>query len=69
MPQPAKILVLRFSAMGDVAMTVPVLQELLANYPNITLVVVSRKAFEPFLRAIPILNFMLSSLKPSTKVL
>ncbi len=43
MPQPAKILVLRFSAMGDVAMSVPVLQELLANYPNLTLVVVSRK--------------------------
>lgn len=57
MPQPAKILVLRFSAMGDVAMTVPVLQELLANYPNITLVVVSRKAFEPFFTSIPNIEF------------
>ncbi len=57
MPQPTKILVLRFSAMGDVAMTVPVFQELLANYPNITLVLVSRKAFEPFFAGIPNIEF------------
>jgi ADP-heptose:LPS heptosyltransferase len=65
MPQPAKILVLRFSAMGDVAMTVPVLQELLANYPNITLVVVSRKAFEPFFTGIPNIEF--HAFEPKTK--
>jgi ADP-heptose:LPS heptosyltransferase len=57
MSQDAKILVLRFSAMGDVAMTVPVLQELLASYPNLTLVVVSRKAFEPFFANIPRVEF------------
>jgi ADP-heptose:LPS heptosyltransferase len=57
MLQPTKILVLRFSAMGDVAMTVPVLQELLASYPNLTLVVVSRKAFEPFFANIPRVEF------------
>ena len=65
MPQPAKILVLRFSAMGDVAMTVPVLQELLANYPNITLVVVSRKAFEPFFTGNPNIEF--HAFEPKTK--
>jgi len=57
MSQPTKILVLRFSAMGDVAMTVPVLKELLANYPNLTLVVVSRKAFEPLFAGIPNIEF------------
>jgi ADP-heptose:LPS heptosyltransferase len=57
MSQAAKILVLRFSAMGDVAMTVPVLQELLATYPDLTLVVVSRKAFEPFFANIPRIEF------------
>ncbi|MFM6954115.1 MAG: glycosyltransferase family 9 protein [Sphingobacteriaceae bacterium] len=57
MPQSAKILVLRFSAMGDVAMTAPVLQELLANYPSTSLVVVSRKTFEPFFFGIPNIEF------------
>lgn len=57
MSKAAKILVLRFSAMGDVAMTVPVLQELLATYPKLTLVVVSRKAFEPFFANIPRIEF------------
>jgi ADP-heptose:LPS heptosyltransferase len=65
MSQAAKILVLRFSAMGDVAMTVPVLKELLANYPNITLVVVSRKAFEPFFTGIPNIEF--HAFEPKTK--
>jgi len=57
MSKAAKILVLRFSAMGDVAMTVPVLQELLATYPDLTLVVVSRKTFEPFFTNIPRVEF------------
>jgi ADP-heptose:LPS heptosyltransferase len=57
MSKAAKILVLRFSAMGDVAMTVPVLQELLAKYPDLTLVVVSRKTFEPFFANIPRVEF------------
>jgi ADP-heptose:LPS heptosyltransferase len=57
MSQAAKILVLRFSAMGDVAMTVPVFKELLAKYPNLTLVVVSRKAFEPLFAGIPNIEF------------
>jgi hypothetical protein len=65
MSQAAKILVLRFSSMGDVAMTVPVLQELLANYPHISLVVVSRKAFEPFFADIPNIEF--HAFEPKTK--
>ena len=48
MPQADKILVIRFSAMGDVAMTVPILKEFKRHYPNTELLVVSRSAFKPF---------------------
>lgn len=48
MPGTAKILVLRFSAMGDVAMTVPVLKEFTQHYPEVALVIVSRPLFKPF---------------------
>ena len=48
MPGAAKILVIRFSAMGDVAMTAPVLKEFSQNYPDTKLLVVSRKLFTPF---------------------
>lgn len=52
-----KILVIRFSAMGDVAMTAPVLKELATHYPDTTLLVVSRTLFKPFFNNIPNLNF------------
>lgn len=39
---PKKILVLRFSALGDVAMIVPVLKELLLDYPAIEITMVSK---------------------------
>lgn len=44
----AKILVIRFSAMGDVAMTAPVLKEFRQHYPDVNLLVVSRGLFRPF---------------------
>jgi ADP-heptose:LPS heptosyltransferase len=53
----AKILVLRFSAMGDVAMTAPVLKELKDNYPGIQLLVVSRPLFQSFYEGIEQLDF------------
>jgi ADP-heptose:LPS heptosyltransferase len=43
-----KILVIRLSAMGDVAMTVPALQSFISKYPNIKLSVLSQKSFGPF---------------------
>jgi ADP-heptose:LPS heptosyltransferase len=51
------ILILRFSAMGDVAMTVPIIKEFRENYPDIPLVVVSRHLCEPFFKGIPGLTF------------
>lgn len=47
-----KILVFRFSAMGDVAMTVPVLREFTEQNPDIELLIVSRSLFEPFFQSI-----------------
>lgn len=51
------ILVSRFSAMGDVAMTVPVLRELIAQNPEIQIVFVSRKKFEPMFENLPQITF------------
>ena len=41
------ILVIRLSAMGDVAMTVPVLRTFRAAYPDVQITVLTRKFFEP----------------------
>ena len=41
------ILVIRLSAMGDVAMTVPVLRTVVATYPKVKITVLTRKFFEP----------------------
>lgn len=53
----SKILVIRFSAMGDVAMTAPVLKEFVRNYPDAELLIVSRSLFRPFFNDIPNLSF------------
>jgi len=57
MPKQPGILVIRFSAMGDVAMTAPVIKEFGQHYPDIKLTVVSRKLFAPFFNGIPNLLF------------
>jgi len=44
---PKHILVVRLSAMGDVAMLVPVLQVLKYNYPKLKITVLSRKFLKP----------------------
>ncbi|MDR2026726.1 MAG: glycosyltransferase family 9 protein [Prevotellaceae bacterium] len=43
-----KILVIRLSAMGDVAMTAPVLYSFINKYPHIKLSVLSQKSYAPF---------------------
>src|SRR5690606_10261306 len=52
-----RLLVFRFSAMGDVAMTVPVIRELLAEHPDLEVIFVSRKAFKPFFEGVTRLQF------------
>lgn len=57
------LLIIRFSAMGDVAMTVPVVQALVQQYPNIKVTVVSRFEYKPFFDGIPNLNFFEADFK------
>ncbi|TDN83475.1 ADP-heptose:LPS heptosyltransferase [Salegentibacter sp. 24] len=47
------ILIIRFSAMGDVAMTVPVVRVLTATYPDLKVTVLTRGFFEPLFNGIP----------------
>jgi len=48
----AHILVIRLSAMGDVAMTVPILRTFRAAYPNVKITVLTRKFFDPIFSGI-----------------
>jgi ADP-heptose:LPS heptosyltransferase len=61
---PQKIIVLRFSAMGDVAMVASVLKEFSAQNPNTELIMVSRKAFKPFFEEIN--NITFHAIEPKT---
>ena len=51
------IAVMRLSAMGDVAMTVPVLRAFVKQYPEVKLTVISRPFFKPFFDGIPNVEF------------
>ena len=48
---------MRLSAMGDVAMTVPVLRAFVSQYPEVKITVISRPFFKPFFDVIPNLTF------------
>ncbi|MFX0556013.1 glycosyltransferase family 9 protein [Maribacter sp. CXY002] len=47
------LLVIRLSAMGDVAMTVPVLMALKKEYPTLHITVLTKNLYEPILSQIP----------------
>jgi len=51
--KPKHILVIRLSAMGDVAMTIPVLQQLLQQNPQTHLTVLTRQLFAPLFEGLP----------------
>jgi ADP-heptose:LPS heptosyltransferase len=61
------ILVIRLSAMGDVAMTVPVLRAFSLQYPNVKIKVVSRPFFKPFFDDIENITFFPIDLKERHK--
>ncbi|WP_304344549.1 glycosyltransferase family 9 protein [Chryseobacterium koreense] len=52
-----QILAYRFSAFGDVAMTVPVITEILNQNPKVQIIMVSRKNFQDLFEGIPNLIF------------
>lgn len=58
------ILVIRFSAMGDVAMVVPVVYSLAQQYPDVRITVLSRSFARPLFEDLaPNVNFMAADLK------
>ena len=59
-----KIIVLRFSAMGDVAMVASVLKEFSDQNPSVEILMVSREAFKPFFDGIKNLTF--HAIQPKT---
>lgn len=58
MAKPKHILVVRLSAMGDVAMCVPVLRVLLDTYPDLKITLVSRAFFKPLFQSLPQVHFV-----------
>jgi len=62
-----KILVLRFSAMGDVAMTAAALREFASAHPDIHFTMVSRPLFAPFFEGADNLAFFPSDFKNKYK--
>lgn len=57
MPEKSRILIIRFSAMGDVAMTAPVLEAVSRQYPALGLTMLSRQLFAPFFDSVPGVTF------------
>lgn len=61
------VLVIRLSAMGDVAMTVPVVKALVQQYSHVRVTVVSRPFFKPFFEGIDRVDFFSVDLQKTHK--
>ena len=48
-----KLLVIRFSALGDIAMTVPVIYDLAVQYPDLEITMLSREMARPLFEKLP----------------
>ena len=57
MSQQEHILVLRFSALGDVAMLVPVLREVFKTYPDVKITLLSREKMKPLFEEFKAVDF------------
>jgi ADP-heptose:LPS heptosyltransferase len=60
--KPTNIALFRLSAMGDVAMLVPIIRTFVAQYPSVKVIMVSRSFFEPFFKNIPNVTFFQADL-------
>ena len=61
--KPKHLLVIRLSAMGDVAMTVPVILALVQKYPELKITVLTKSFYKPILRQIPNVNVHVADVK------
>jgi ADP-heptose:LPS heptosyltransferase len=62
-----RLLVIRTSAMGDVALTTPVLGGMRKQYPDVELVILTRSSFKPFFSSIEGLRFFFPDFKKKHK--
>lgn len=62
-----RLLIIRTSAMGDVAMTAPVLTGMRKQYPDADLVFLTRSAFKPFFASIKGMDFLFPDFKKRHK--
>jgi ADP-heptose:LPS heptosyltransferase len=65
--KPSHLLVIRLSALGDVAMSVPVLRVLCATYPHLQLTVLSKPFHKPLFDELPNVNFHPAEVKEKHK--
>ena len=65
--EPIHILVIRLSAMGDVAMVVPVLKAFTEQHPHVKITVLTRPFFTPFFRDLDGVNVFSADLKGKHK--
>ena len=49
----SKLLIIRFSALGDIAMTVPVIYDLAVQYPDLEITMLSREMARPLFEPLP----------------
>ncbi|MFD0931717.1 glycosyltransferase family 9 protein [Psychroflexus salinarum] len=67
MKHPSHILVIRLSAMGDVAMTIPVLMHLLETYPKVKITVLTKPFFTHLFEHIERINVVKAEVKTKHK--
>jgi ADP-heptose:LPS heptosyltransferase len=67
MPKQKNILVIRLSAMGDVAMTVPVLRALKSQHPELKITILTRAFFKPFFRDLQGIHVCIADVKGEHK--
>lgn len=65
--KPKHILVIRLSAMGDVAMVVPVLRAFTEQYPKVKLTVLTKSFFKPFFRDLKNVSILEADIKGKHK--
>lgn len=63
MERPGHILVIRLSAMGDVAMMVPVLKAFSEEYPEVKITLLTRRFFSPLFQELPTVEVFAAEVK------
>lgn len=65
--KPPCLLVIRLSAMGDVAMTIPILNALTKQYPDLRIIMLTKAPFVPLFEGIPKLEVVIAEVNDRHK--